>query len=246
VALEQAEVIYCSDRVESRHETGFVVAVNRRFMNIPKRTVAICFLAISFLILSCSLAGVTGSTDKAKAPTPTAIPGWEKFSGGGIELWMPESFDGGDLANNLDIIIERLRSLGPEFEKLAETLEQNPSAIVLLVYDTKIGPTGFLTNVNVVKEKVVSSMTLDLYLKSSSKQMASYGFRVSEQKIIRLDNYEAGRLVIQADALQAKEAIYVIKVKNTMWVITYATGSAEFSARLPTFDQSANTIYITP
>jgi hypothetical protein len=215
-------------------------------MNIPKRTIAICLLAISFLILSCSLEGVTGSADKAKTPTPTTIPGWEKFTGGGIELWMPESFEGGDLANDLDVMIERLRSLGPEFEKLAETLEQNPSAIVLLVYDTKISPTGFLTNVNVVKETVVSTVTLDLYLESSSKQMASYGFKVNEQKIIQLDNYESDRLVVQADKLKAKEAIYVIKVKNTMWVITYATGIAEFSARLPTFDQSANTIHIQP
>ena len=116
----------------------------------------------------------------------------------------------------------------------------------MLVYDTKIGPTNFLTNVNVVKEKVVSTVTLELYLESSSKQMASYGFKVSEQKIIQLDNYEAGRLVVQADTLKAKEAIYVIKEKNTMWVITYATGTNEFSVRLPTFDQSANTIKIQP
>jgi hypothetical protein len=215
-------------------------------MNTHKRTIALCLLAVSFLILSCSLEGVTGSADKPKSPTATAIPGWEKFSGGGIELWMPESFEGGDLANDLDVILERLRSLGPDYEKLAEIIEQNPSAIVLLVYDTKIGSAGFLTNVNVVKEKVVSTMTLELYLESSAKQMASYGFKVSEQKIIQLDNYEAGRLVVQADALMAKEAMYVIKDKNTMWVITYATGIAEFSARLPTFDQSANTINITP
>ena len=215
-------------------------------MNTHKRMSTLGILAISFLILSCSLEGVTGSADKAEAPTPTAIPGWEKFSGGGIELWMPESFEGGDLANDLDVVIGRLRSLGPDYEKLAEIIEQNPSAIVLLVYDTKIGSSGFLTNVNVVKEQVVSAMTLELYLESSSKQMASYGFKVSEQKIIQLDNYQAGRLAIQADALKAKEAIYVIKEKNTMWVITYAAGIAEFSARLPAFEQSANTIYITP
>ena len=64
-------------------------------MNIPKRTIALGLLAISILILSCSLEGLTGSADKIKTPTPTAIPGWEKFSGGGIELWMPESFEGG-------------------------------------------------------------------------------------------------------------------------------------------------------
>jgi len=215
-------------------------------MKPTKRMIALLLIAVSMLILGCSLEGATGSADKPKAPAPTAIPGWEKFSGGGIELWMPDSFEGGDLANDLDVVIERLRSLGPEYEKLAEIIEQNPSAIALLVYDSQIGTSGFLTNINVVKEKVISTVTLELYLDSSVQQMTSYGFKVSEQKMIQLDNYETARLVLQLDALKAKEVIYMIKEKNTVWVITYATGAAEFSTRLPTFDRSANTINIQP
>ena len=215
-------------------------------MKPTKRMIALLLIAVSMLILGCSLEGATGSADKPKALAPTAIPGWEKFSGGGIELWMPDSFEGGDLANDLDVVIERLRSLGPEYEKLAEIIEQNPSAIALLVYDSQIGTSGFLTNINVVKEKVISTVTLELYLDSSVQQMTSDGFKVSEQKMIQLDNYETARLVLQLDALKAKEVIYMIKEKNTVWVITYATGAAEFSTRLPTFDRSANTIYIQP
>ena len=220
--------------------------MNWKPMKTPKRTIAIGLLALSLLLLGCSLGGITGAADKPTAPTPTAIPGWEKFSGGGIELWMPDSFEGGDLATDLDVVIARLRSLGPEYQKLAEMIEQNPSAIVLLIYNAKVGAAGFLTNVNVVKEKVGSSMTLDKYLESSAEQITSYGFKVSEQIIIQLDNYQAGRLVVQLDALKAKEVIYMIEADNTMWVITYATGVAEFSTRLPTFDQSANTIKIEP
>jgi hypothetical protein len=31
-----------------------------------------------------------------------------------------------------------------------------------------------------------------------------------------------------------------------MWVVTYATGADEFSERLPTFEQSANTLRVEP
>jgi hypothetical protein len=52
--------------------------------------------------------------------------------------------------------------------------------------------------------------------------------------------------VIESSALQAKEAMYVIKNNNTMWVITYATGISTFNILLPTFEQSINTFRVQP
>ena len=212
-------------------------------MKTRNRSITIFLLALGLLVLSCSLSGKAANT-----PTPippTSIPGWEKYSGSGIELWMPQNFDGGDLANDLDVIVERLKSLGPQYESIASTIEQNPSAFVLLIYDTKMGSSGFLTNVNVVKEKVLSSMTLDSYLDSSVNQLTPLGFTIAEREIKQLEGGKAGRLVIEADALQAKEVMYILKDKSTMWVITYTTGMSEFNNRLPMFEQSANTIKIT-
>ena len=213
-------------------------------MKTNQRAITFFLLAISLLSLSCSLSGKAAST--STPIHPISIPGWEKFSGAGIELWMPASFEGGDLANDLDVILKQLRALGPEYQKVADMIEQNPESFVLLVYDSKIGATGFLTNVNVTRQQVLSGMKLDAYLDANSSQLGTLGFTVLEQKIVQLDNYEAGRLVIQSDALKAKEVMYIIKVKNTMWITTYTTGISEFSSRLPVFEQSANTIKITP
>jgi len=47
-----------------------------------------------------------------------------------------------------------MRDLGPSFETLANTIKQNPAIFVLLIYDSKIGQGGVLTNVNVTKERV--------------------------------------------------------------------------------------------
>lgn len=213
-------------------------------MNTRKLTLVLIFLSFSLLDISCAF----GSTAKPTL-TPiltTPIPGWEKFSSGNVELWMPANFDGGDLTNDLDVIIQRMRSFGPEYQKLADMIEKNPSAVTLLVFDTQVGSSGFLTNVNVIKEPVISTMGMQTYLDSTSKQFPSIGFNVIEIGIVQLDNYQAGRLVVQADALKAKEAMYIIKVKSVMWVITYSTGISEFENRLPIFEKSANTIKITP
>lgn len=213
-------------------------------MNTRKHTLVLIILSFSLLSLSCAFGSIAKSTLTPIPPTP--IPGWEKFSSVNVELWMPANFDGGDLTNDLDVIIHRMRSFGPEYQKLADMIEKNPSAVTLLVFDTQVGSSGFLTNVNVVKEPVISTMSMQTYLDSASKQLPSIGFKVIENGIVQLDNYQAGRLVVQADALTAKEAMYIFKVKSTMWVITYSTGISEFEYRLPIFEKSANTIKITP
>jgi hypothetical protein len=210
-------------------------------MPTHKRTYIVFLLVASLLILSCKIGGQAAPT-----PTPVSIPGWEKFSAGGVELWMPGNFQGGDLANDLDVIVQRLRAFGPEYEQMANTIEQNPSAFVMLILDSNIGPSGFLTNVNVVKEQVSSTTSIDSYMKASTSQLTPLGFTILEQNNVQLGSNKAGRLVIQSDKLKAKELMYVVKNKNTMWVITYATGIPDFANRLPTFEKSINTFRIQP
>jgi hypothetical protein len=159
-------------------------------------------------------------------------------------LWLPEGFEGGDLANDVNVIVDRLRSLGGKYADLAAMIEQNPSALVIIAYELNPGPSGFLTNVNVTKEQVLSGMTVNTYMEAGAAQFANYGFTVLEKGLVQLDNYEAGRIVIEATSLQAKEVMYIIKSNNTMWITTYATGISEFEDRLPMIEQSANTIKI--
>jgi hypothetical protein len=215
-------------------------------MNQPKRILIFGFLVVGFLILSCKLGGQAGPAPTSTIIPPTPIPGWEKFEGGGVELWLPANFDGGDLTNDLDVIIQHLRSLGPAWDKTADTIEQNPTAFVLWAFDTEIGSNIFLTNVNVTKDQVLSTITMDMYMEAVAKQVSPLGLTVIDQKKVRLENYDAGLIMVQSDELKAKEILYIIKDKNTIWAITYATGMDEFEARLPTFEKSANTFKIQP
>jgi len=55
---------------------------------------------------------------------------------------------------------------------------------------------------------------------------------------LEIDVNEAG--------INAKEAMFIIKDDNTIWVVTYSTGADEYANRLPVFEQSANTIQLNP
>jgi hypothetical protein len=207
-------------------------------------------LSISLALLALSLACTLTNPAPAKAPKPTAtpIPGWELFTGQGVEMWLPESFEGGDLSSeDMDTIIETLKNLGPEYNQIVRMIEQNPNAFILWVFDSQIGSSGFLTNINVVKEKVMSSMTIDTYLDLVEKQLPP-SFKIIERSKVQLDTYEAGRVFIDLDLPtgKAKEVIFLIKDQNYMYAITYATSADEFTKRLSVFEQSVNTFSVKP
>jgi hypothetical protein len=181
------------------------------------------------------------------APTETALPGWEKFEGGGVELWLPESYEGGDLGQNLDAAMEQLRSLGPAYEQTAQLIEQNPTMYVIWAFDAELGGTGFLTNVNVTTEQVPADITVDDYLDAAMGQLPAE-FQVVERETLSIGDLPAGRLTIEfsMSGVNGKEVVYVVKDGITLWAITYATGLDEFDARWPGFQQSAQTFAVQP
>jgi len=177
--------------------------------------------------------------------TPTALAGWTKFEGSGIEMWLPDSFEGGDLENDLGVIIDKLKALGPEFESVAAMIEANPTAFVLWAFDSELGSAGYLTNVNVIQEQVVSAVTLDMYLQALQQQLPSY-LIISEQGQGQLDLYDSIRLVIDTEisGVKGKELMYIVKANNTIYVITFATSLDEFEARLQVFEQALETFKV--
>ena len=85
-------------------------------------------------IIACASIGPqapAATPEPTQIPEPTPIPGWEKFEGSSVEIWMPDSFVGGDLEKDIETVTEKLRSLGPDFEATVQMIEQNPSLFKL-------------------------------------------------------------------------------------------------------------------
>jgi len=184
-------------------------------------------------------------------PEPTATPelmvGWNKFEATGMEIWLPDGFEGGDLQKDLDVIVSKLKAIGPEFEQVASVIEANPNAFVMWAFDIDFGSSGYLTNMNIIQEQVLSVVTLDMYLQALEQQIPSY-LSITEQAPGQLDRYDSIRLVIDTDVsgVKGKELMYVIKDGNTVWAITFATSLDEFDQRLPAFEQSVLTFISQP
>jgi hypothetical protein len=191
-------------------------------------------------------------TPTESLPTATPIPGWKKFEGaaargGSVELWLPPNYLGLDPRKDLNLIIEDLKTLGPDYELLAEAIKQNQAAIALMAFDSELDDSGFLTNINITADQVISSMTLELLLESVVKQSPEHpSYRFVEQGIVPLDRYQAGRIVMESDysGARVKQLIYIILEDNTAWTITFTTSADEFDRRLPVFEQSIRTFLV--
>jgi hypothetical protein len=180
-------------------------------------------------------------------PEATPAPEWKKFEGGSATIWLPPSYEGGDTGKNVGLIVQKLRSLGPEFEQVAQGLEKNPSSYVLWMFDSKSSSAEALTNVVVSTERVPSATTIDTYLDAALKQLAGQ-LRVVSRDVVPLNHTQAGRVVLETGASrgQTRELIYAIKGGTIMWIVTFATDAGEFEQRLPIFERGIRTFAIQP
>ncbi|MEG4032720.1 hypothetical protein QUA03_02685 [Microcoleus sp. S36b_A4] len=215
-------------------------------MNKKNFLLVLCLLLPS-LVIGCKQPQTSQQTSSPFVRTQTTtIPGWKKFEGRGVQLQLPESYSGGDLSQYLDVVVQKLESLGPYYQQVAQSLKQNPSAFVIWAFDSKVSKAGFLSNVAIAIESVGPTVTIDTYLDLIPKQLPSE-FRVVEQKKVSLDRYQAGQIVIEAtiSGVTAKQIIYTIKQGSNMWIVAFSTSAEEFEERKPTFEQSINTFSVS-
>ncbi|MEH2066717.1 MAG: serine/threonine-protein kinase [Nostoc sp.] len=191
----------------------------------------------------------TNSTSQAPAissenSSPDIPDRWKKFEGGGAELWLPESYEGGNTSKNLDTLIRRLKSFGSEWEQVAQQIKQNPSAVSIWAFDSIKGDSGFLTNVIVTNEQVTSTINLETYLQEVSKQFPAQ-IRIVDIKTGLAGGYQVGRIITETSlGRSGKQLYYVIKDGRTIWSVVFSTGIDEFEQRLPIFEASLRTFSV--
>jgi hypothetical protein len=227
-----------------------VLRETKRRMNIPRLIRLLLAAALLPTLLGMPALGCGGGADdpSATATVSVTIPpaqppaGWKKFTGNGSEIHLPPTFEGGDPSADSQSVVERLRALGPDYEKLAGALQADPSAFAVWVFDPTGAANGFLTNVNVVLDKAAAGVTLKEYVDATAKQLPG-DFRVASRKELRVSGREAVRLVIEfsVQGVKGSQLIYLVKDPAGIWAVTYSTSAAEFQARLPDFEKSAAT-----
>jgi hypothetical protein len=197
-------------------------------------------------LASTSTLAPTG-TDIPTPEAPLSPAGFKRFAGEGMEIWLPEAFIGGNLTTDLDLIIDNLRSLGPQFEQMAAQIEQNRSMFKLWAFDNRTAQTSFLVNVSVANQPVLSGVTVESVMSATADTLPA-SFTVVEQELLTTGAYEMGRLIIDAEiqGVRAREALYFIKDGSTLWLVTCAAGRDDFAQHLVEFEQAVATFKALP
>jgi hypothetical protein len=177
---------------------------------------------------------------------------WQKFKTEKLELWLPDSYVGGDPRRDLRSIVERSPKLGPMYQLVSKTVDSPRSEeewrrrfakewttgktkdgaveVFFRAFDSGIESLYRDRSVHILREKVGllgRRASLQSYL---SKGMNVFvpsrsPSQVLEQAIVRLGPYEAGRLVIK---IAQKTKLFGSK-NHDMWQLSYAIkGRQEF------------------
>jgi serine/threonine protein kinase len=174
-----------------------------------------------------------------KENIPQSVPsGWKKFEGGGAELWLPPSWETGDLSEQLYKSMNKSASHNPEIEQFVQQVQQNPSAFPIWAFDSNTSYSRFVTNVIVTKDEVLSNTNLEIY----SKELVSREFSLLNMKTHWAKGYQVVKMIVLG--VNSKQVYYVIKDNNSIWTILFSTKEDEFEQNLPIFQASINTLVL--
>jgi len=241
-------------------------------MNTRRSRPTVCLLLFPVLLgLACLSSGPTGParrdlsnytpipvTAKALLPpewtptpvvaAPTDIPGWDRFEGKGVSVWLPKSWIPGDPEQDLNEFADSLSELGGGFAQSAEELRTNPYGLLLWAVDGTPTSSGAVTSMTVTKEDVPPDTSMRAYLDGELQELPAE-FRVVESSLAALARYpEAAAVMFEytARGVAFKQVSYLIKDGALVWTVEYGTGALDFDGVRPTFELSISTLAIQP
>ena len=166
---------------------------------------------------------------------------WKDFSAGGVRLSLPARYEGGDLTNDLDVIVERLRRQGSQFKQLADTIQQNPGAFLILATDTS---GDYPSAVVVTKERTLSTDTLQSIEAKLERSLPSV-FSVIEHEIVTIGRYNAMRVEVRESlGIELIESVYLIKRNNVLFGVAFTSPEQNLVEIQLIIDQSLRTLQL--
>lgn len=172
---------------------------------------------------------------------------WKTIEGNGVRLNVPGAYEGGNPSTEYDTLIAKLRAIDPKYAQRLEAIADNPEVSALLAFDVQDQDSDFLTSVNVATEVIAANVTLEDYVQTASRQLAT-AYEIQSQSVIPVGSYRAGQIVgtIENNNTRFKQLFYMIPHQERMWIVTYSTGAEAFETRLNEFTQSIQTIQLAP
>ena len=182
-------------------------------------------------------------------PTPAlaiSLPaGWKPLYGSGVEMWLPESFEGGDPTTRRDELIEIFRGLGAGYEHVVALLEAGAPSSVFMAFDT--GEAGGM--VGVTRRDLPQSVTLSEYLEAYVAEVpnAVPGLVVLEHGTMSINGEEIGKVTedITTQGETATQVSYILHRGDFVYTVSYAVPREFFAEAEPAFEASIGSFRVT-
>lgn len=175
---------------------------------------------------------------------PAAVPGWGMFTGDGIELMLPPSYEGGDpvaLAEELAALLAEV----PQYAAIAEVIRQDPSGYRLLTIDRETGSV-----VAVTASSVPGAVSMTEYVDKFSAAVVEQapGSALIQKGVVPFRDGEAGWMLFEFDVEDAVswQLSYAVRRGDQVWDINYGALREDYPGLQPIFDQSLQTVHFVP
>ena len=177
----------------------------------------------------------------------TPNPGWKKFLGGNVELWLPASYKGGDIDKDLPLIVAGIRELGSEFEPLAQMVEENRDFLIIFAYDTNIRPSDLAMRSMSAAKYLIPNFKLEDYIELALNQAPDY-FDLVLKEFIYLGGHRVGRYIVKHNIIggMGNVIVYVIKNDNEFYEISFGFHAKELDQMLIISEEAIRTFRINP
>ncbi|MGD8821855.1 MAG: toll/interleukin-1 receptor domain-containing protein [Anaerolineales bacterium] len=171
---------------------------------------------------------------------------WGHYTTNEISLWMPPNWQGGDPSADLPAMLDAIEEANPDFAQYAAAIRANPDAFLYWGYDLN-STASFLTNMNIVTERVPSSITVNQYIDLLSQQLPAM-YEIVSTDIYSKNGYQVGELVSQVEmgGAQVGQIMFILRGDNAVYALTFSTQLNEFNQRVETFRQIFEYFEIAP
>ena len=171
---------------------------------------------------------------------------WGHYTTNDISIWVPSNWQGGDPSNDLDTMLDAIEEANPDFAQYADAIRANPEAFLYWGYDLN-STANFLTNMNIVKERVPSSITVAQYIDLLTQQLPAM-YTILSTDIYSKGGYQVGEIVSQVEmqGSQIGQIMFILRGDNSIFAMTFTTELSQFDQRVETFRQIFEYFEIAP
>jgi len=202
------------------------------------------FLLVAGILLitsvSCNLPSVLQSKPTAE-PTPTPDLGMVWYSGAGMQILLPDTYEQRDPKQDLGGILNDLEQfVGGQDSPLASLTENLESNIAWWGADAA-APAVSPTQLLIVKNKALEGVPVSL-IKSAVKM-----FLGNDADALQISNLTMGKREVTRFSYGKEDtgwSAYVFKEQKQLWVVLFITPPASLAAQQDDFDYSVSSMVI--